>query len=58
MSIQQKFVTFHKMIILISSYFPFSWGSLLPTPEAPTQQNGQTHSNNSFPVSDELLECV
>ena len=25
MSIQQKFVTFHKVIILISSYFPFSW---------------------------------
>ena len=23
-----------------------------------TPQNGQTHSNNSLPTADELLECV
>ena len=32
-------------------------GNYNPT-QAPTPQNGQTYSNNSSAIADELIECV
>ena len=42
--------------LLLSNFLRFFPNKL--TLKAPTPQNGQTHSNNSSAVADELSECV
>ena len=44
------------ILIQICNYFKTLSGFI--NLSAPTLQNGQTHSNNSSAVADELFECV
>ena len=51
---------FEQLICLLhqKSYIYSTLDMILLTLEAPTPQNGQTHSNNSSATADELLKSV